>query len=97
MSESAFNTSAENDSSKTLEMWVEVARNIATIEAAFASKGAVVVFKIDGQRFQTNRYTIVVSWPGQAENAFHRDGPDMGALVRDAIAFLDSELQESHR
>jgi|SRR6185437_12441786 len=71
--------------------WRDAARLLAAFDA-IGSEGAIAVVKVDGERTDGWRYTVVVSGGRLGAVFFRKDGPDLNALLREAISFYRAHM-----
>ncbi len=67
-------------------LWRDVAGLMAVFDA-IGREGVSALVKVDGARPDAAIYTVAVSGPCLGEAFFRRDGSDLPALLRAAIAF----------
>lgn len=65
----------------------EIGDLIAALDA-ISQNGVTAVIKIDGERTQESRYTVVVSGPPLGEEFFRKDGSDLPSLIFGALEFF---------
>lgn len=75
-------------------MWRSIADRIELLDNA-ARQGGSCLLKVDGLRGTVNVYTLMV-WDAGGEPLYRRDGPDMSAMVSDALAAIGPVAVRDH-
>ena len=94
MDEKALIEELQKTGRLTLEQvsrWRDSSGLLAVFDA-IASDGANAMVKVDGGRSNGSAYTVVMSGGKLGEAFFRKDGPDLHALLEEAISFYRARV-----